>query len=206
MIFLAKIIKRSQQVADLAKSFASIHIFKVYESLTKVPLPKSKYALSCIEACLCTYPGSSGPSRGIIERFLWKNLDHLNSDVVKNVGKCLHLLQQVKGGGVQGVNHKMQWKNYQLQLLGSIHAVYNEMFANCIEMYEDKIEQEHLPWGSQKIEFDPEPVKKAAQMYTRCRNLLTYLITALRYLYYLNSIFFKTNRNKDIDLIINILL
>ncbi|XP_065371016.1 proline-, glutamic acid- and leucine-rich protein 1-like [Calliphora vicina] len=177
---LSKIIKRSPQSPDLAKSFASTHISKVYESLTNVPQSKVKYALSCIETCLRANPGSSGQSRGVIERFLWKNVDHLEDEVVENCGKCLHLLQQIKGGGQQGVNHKTQWKNYQLQLLGGIHTVYNEMFANCIEMYEEKIEDQKLPWEAEQIKFDPEPVKKAAQMYTRCHNMIKYLIIAIR--------------------------
>lgn len=158
----------------------------MYESLVNTPLCKAKYALNCIEICLRTYPGSSGPSRGIIERYLWKNIDHVDNDVAKNCGKCLHLLQQVKGGSVQGINHKTQWKNYQLQLLGGIHAVYNEMFANCIEIYEDKIEQEKLPWEKEQVQFEHEPVNKAAQMYIRCHNLIKYLTIALRY--YQNSI------------------
>ncbi|XP_037813197.1 proline-, glutamic acid- and leucine-rich protein 1 [Lucilia sericata] len=177
---LGKIIKRSLHSPDLAKSFASTHISKVYENLTKVSQFQVKYALSCIETCLRTYPGSSGPSKGVIERFLWKNVDHLDGEVVQNCGKCLHLLQQVKGGGVQGVNHKTQWKNYQLQLMGGIHSVYNEMFSNCVEMYEEKIEQMKLPWEGEQHNFDTEPVKKAAQMYTRCHNMIRYLLIALR--------------------------
>ncbi|KAI8114731.1 glutamic acid and leucine-rich protein 1, Proline [Lucilia cuprina] len=176
---LGKIIKRSLHSTDLAKSFASTHISKVYENLTKVSQFQVKYALSCIETCLRTYPGSSGPSKGVLERFLWKNVDHLDGEVVQNCGKCLHLLQQVKGGGVQGVNHKTQWKNYQLQLIGGIHSVYNEMFSNCAEIYEEKIEQVKFPWEAEQHKFDAEPVRKAAQMYTRCHNMIKYLIIAL---------------------------
>ncbi|XP_046803839.1 uncharacterized protein LOC111684110 [Lucilia cuprina] len=176
---LGKIIKRSIHSTDLAKSFASTHISKVYENLTKVSQFQVKYALSCIETCLRTYPGSSGPSKGLLERFLWKNVDHLDGEVVQNCGKCLHLLQQVKGGGVQGVNHKTQWKNYQLQLIGGIHSVYNEMFSNCAEIYEEKIEQVKFPWEAEQHKFDAEPVRKAAQMYSRCHNMIKYLIIAL---------------------------
>ncbi|KAM7360147.1 proline-, glutamic acid- and leucine-rich protein 1 [Cochliomyia hominivorax] len=178
---LGKLIKRSQQSSELAKSFTSTHIAKVYEILTSASMHFAKYALNCIEICLRTYPGSSGPSRGIIERYLWKYVDHVEVEIVKNCGKCLHLLQQIKGGAVQGINHKTQWKNYQLQLLGGIHVVFNEMFANCTDMYEGNIEQELLPWEKETKQFDLfDPVKKAAQLYIRCRNLIKYLIIALR--------------------------
>lgn len=177
---LNKLVKNSQRIPDMGKAFVNVHISKVYESATNAPTSKTKYALKCIETCLREYPGSSGPFRGVIERFLWKNVDHIDFEVVQNCGKCLHLLQQVKGGGIQGINHKTQWKNYQLQLLGGIHDVYNAMFANCVELYDEKIEKESLPWQSELNEFNDEPVKKSAQMYIRCRNLLAYLSIALR--------------------------
>lgn len=100
--------------------------------------------------------------------------------MIVKCGKCLHYLQQVKGGAALGINYKTQWKNYQLQLIGGIHAIYNDMFANCVELYDDKIETENLPWVFEKIKYDTTPATRAAQMYTKCHNVIKYLEVTLK--------------------------
>lgn len=109
-----------------------------------------------------------------------KLVDNNEEDVVVSCGKCLHLLQQIKGGGVLGINYKTQWKNYQLQLIGGIHATYNELFINCAELYDGKIETENLSGDTEKVKYDIEPVKRTGQIYTKCHNLIKYLEIALR--------------------------
>ncbi|TMW45301.1 hypothetical protein DOY81_009619, partial [Sarcophaga bullata] len=177
---LDKIVQKTQQSSDLSKTFASSYLCKIYENLVSEKTTNINSALKCIESCLRLYPSSSASSRAIIERFLWKIVDNNEEEVVVSCGKCLHLLQQIKGGGVLGISYKTQWRNYQVQLIGGIHDTYNELFVNCVELYDDKIETEKLSWDNEKVKYDVEPVKRTAQMYTRCHNLIKYLEIALR--------------------------
>ncbi|XP_061403048.1 proline-, glutamic acid- and leucine-rich protein 1-like [Musca vetustissima] len=175
---LGKITTKSLQSADLTKSFASGHLSKVYESLNYVPAESVGSALRCVEICLRCYPASSGPSRKTIEKFLAKFQDSLDADIVAYNGKCLHLMQQVSGGEVRSSSHKTQWKNYQTQLVGSLHAVFNDMFASCNEIWDDNIVTDQL--NMEKLVLSDEPVNRAAQLYIRCHNLVQYLIAALK--------------------------
>ncbi|XP_073829505.1 proline-, glutamic acid- and leucine-rich protein 1 [Musca autumnalis] len=175
---LGKITSKSLQSADITKSFASGHLSKIYESLNYVPAESVGHALRCVEICLRNYPASSGPSRKTIEKFLAKFHDSLDADIVAYTGKCLHLMQQVSGGEVRSSSHKSQWKNYQTQLVGSIHAIFNDMFANCNEIWDDNIVNEQL--NMDELVLSDEPVNRAAQLYIRCHNLVQYLIAALK--------------------------
>lgn len=173
-------VQKTQQSPDLSKTFASSFLCKILQNLVNQKTTNINCALKCIETCLLLYPSSSGASRAILERFLWKFVHNNEEDVIARCGKCLHLLQQIKGGGALGINYKTQWKNYQVQLIGGIHATYNELFINCVELYDDKIETENLPWDAERVKYDIEPAKKTAQMYTKCHNLIKYLEIALR--------------------------
>ncbi|XP_058978290.1 proline-, glutamic acid- and leucine-rich protein 1 [Musca domestica] len=175
---LGKITSKSLQSADLTKSFASTHLSKIYESLNYVPAESVSCALRCVEICLRCYPASSGPSRKTIEKFLAKFHDSLDGDIVAYNGKCLHLMQQVSGGEVRSSSHKAQWKNYQTQLVGSIHAIFNDMFAHCNEIWDDNIVTDQL--NMEKLVLSDEPVNRSAQLYIRCHNLIQYLIAALK--------------------------
>ncbi|XP_013113472.2 proline-, glutamic acid- and leucine-rich protein 1 [Stomoxys calcitrans] len=175
---LGKIAFHSLQTPELTKSFATGHLSKVYESLNHVPIECAGPALRCVETCLKLYPASSGPSRRTIEKFVARFHDSLQADIVIYNGKCLHLLQQVSGGEIRSSSHKSQWKSYQTQLVGSIHAIFDDMFANCNEMWDDSVVQEHLTL--EKLELSDEPVNRAAQLYIRYHNLMQYLIVALK--------------------------
>lgn len=175
---LGKIASKSLQSPDLTKSFSTGHLAKVYESLNYVPIANVVSALRCVEICLRLYPASSGPSRKTIEKFLARFHDTLDADIVLYNGKCLHLMQQVSGGEIRSSSHKTQWKTYQTQLVGSIHEIFDVMFANCNEIWDDNVVQEHF--NMEKIELSDEPVNRAAQLYIRYHNLVQYLIVALK--------------------------
>ncbi|XP_055851289.1 proline-, glutamic acid- and leucine-rich protein 1 [Episyrphus balteatus] len=169
---------KSVDIPDLSKAFISNFLNKIYDSLSSVIPLAYQSALECIETCLRLHPGPSGPSRGSIEKFLLKFTDTTDENLSLLSGKCLHLLQQVRGGGVQGISQKAAWQNYQMKLLGSLHSLMDSAFANCTELYDDFVEKEQL--NIAPLVLSDEPVKRAMQIYIRFRNLIRYLIAALR--------------------------
>lgn len=129
--------------------------------------------LKCIQTCLEVYPGPCGSSRTQIQKHILKVIDSTNITLVTEAGKCQHLLQQVRGGGVQGISHKNSWSLYQLQLLGTLHEYFDLLFANTSETSDTPNIPERLPFN--EIDLSPEPVEKAAQILTRCGNLCKFL-------------------------------
>ncbi|XP_055906809.1 proline-, glutamic acid- and leucine-rich protein 1 [Eupeodes corollae] len=175
---LKNLATKSVDIPDLSKAFISNFLNKIYDSLSTVVPCAYQSALECVETCLRLHPGPSGPSRGSIEKFLFKFTDSTDEVLTLWSGKCLHLLQQVRGGGVQGISHKAAWQSYQMKLLGSLHSLMDSAFSNCTELYDDSIEKDQL--NIAPLELSDEPVKRAMQIYIRFRNLVKYLIAALR--------------------------
>ena len=87
-------------------------------------------------------------------------------------------MQQVRGGGVQGQNHKTQWQLYQTKLLGSIHDLLDKAFAKCSELYDEGKETEQLDMTV--LELSNDPVRRIMQIYIRLNNLVSHLEIALR--------------------------
>lgn len=176
---ISDILVRSVHIPDLSKSIASTLLSKIIETVNGTPPECYFAALKCLEACMKHYAGPSGSSRGIIDRFLCSLIDSQNHTLILQSGKCLHLLQQVRGGGVQGISQKNAWSLLQSQLLGSAHRVLNEMYANTIETFDVKID-ELDSLKTSELNLSADPLERATQLTTRFRNLCEYLRIALR--------------------------
>ncbi|KAL9921117.1 proline-, glutamic acid- and leucine-rich protein 1 [Glossina fuscipes fuscipes] len=175
---LKKFAMRCHENCDLSKMFINNYLCKVYESLNNVLEIGIESALRCLEICLRLYAAPSASFQSVIDRFLRKFIDSTDHNIIVYCGKCMHMLQQIRGGGQQGVNHKTRWQEYQNQLVASIHAIFNEMFSNCSETYVGDSSQEI---GNKTIaDLSSEPVRKAAQLHVRAHNVIEYLIIALK--------------------------
>uniref|UniRef100_A0A1A9W861 Pre-rRNA-processing protein RIX1 N-terminal domain-containing protein n=1 Tax=Glossina brevipalpis TaxID=37001 RepID=A0A1A9W861_9MUSC len=176
---LRKFAMKCQENPDLSKMFVTSYLGKVYESVNNVLEIGAESALRCIETCLILYAAPSASFKGLIDKFLKKFIDATDDNVIIYCGKCMHLLQQIRGGGQGGINHKTRWQEYQNQLIASIHTIFNEMFSNCSETYESDNYQE-TGRDMARIDLSNEPVKKVAQLYVRVHNVIQYLIIALK--------------------------
>lgn len=174
------LLAKSIHIPDLGKAISSNLLSKIIESVNGLSPECHLAALKCLENCMKLYAGPSGSSRGIIDRFLANFIDSPNPALVVQSGKCLLQLQQVRGGNVQGTSLKGAWSNLQLQILGSLHVLLNQLFSNATETYDGlNFDEEVTTLKVTELNLSPEPVERATQLLTRFRNLCEYLRIAL---------------------------
>lgn len=177
---IGDILSKSVHIPDLGKAISSNLLSKIIETVNNLPAECHLTALKCLEICMKLYAGPSGASRAIIDRFLAKFIDSTDQALVIYSGKCLLQLQQVRGGNTQGTSVKSAWTNLQSQLLGSLHGLLNQIFANTTETYDGfNFGEEISTLKTTDLNLSPEPVERATQLFTRFKNLCQYLRIAL---------------------------
>lgn len=182
---ISEILVKSVHIPDLGKAIASNLLSKIIESVSGLPAECHLAALKCLETCMKLYAGPSGASRAIIDRFIGTFIDSTNQALVIQSGKCLLQLQQVRGGGGggaggQGISLKGAWSNLQSQLLGNLHLILNQLFANATETYDGfNFDEEITALKTIELNLSPEPIQRAAQLLTRFKNLTNHLRIAL---------------------------
>lgn len=179
-----ELLRRSVHIPDLAKAISSNLLVKIVESIVGVPKQCQLAALACLQLCMELYPGPCGSSRNSIERHLSTFVDQTDAGLVKEAGKCLLLLQQIRGGGNQGVSQKNAWALLQMQLLRTLHGNLDEMYVNTAETFDSGLNGNangdgELQLKFPEIELSPEPITRATQLVTRFNNICQYLRTAL---------------------------
>lgn len=178
------ILEKSVDIPELSKSIASSLLSKIVESVNGVPVQSQLAALKCLETCMKLYPGPCGSSRGHIDRFLSTFVDDVNPINVRQAAKCLHLLQQVRGGNVHGLSQKNAWSLLQSQLIMNLHKTLDQIFANtvesCDEVNYNSNETETFNIKLPELTLSAEPVVRATQLTQRFWNLCQYLRVALR--------------------------
>lgn len=180
---ITKLLYRSVHVPDLAKAITSNLLAKIIDSACGVPAQCQLAALGCLQVCMSLYPGPSGSSRGAIERHLASFVDQADTVLVKEAGKCLLLLQQIRGSGSQGISQKGAWAMLQTQLIGSLHVNFDQIYANTAETYDgghlNGLDGQESLLKVPQLELSPEPMTRATQLVTRFGNLSNYLRVAL---------------------------
>lgn len=176
---ISDILTKSIIIPDLGKTISSTLLSKIIESINGLPSECHFAALKCLEICMKLYSGPSGLSRGIIDRFLCGLVDSTNHSLVLQTAKCLHLLQQVRGGGAQGMSHKGAWYALQSQLLGSLHRTLDDIYANTMETYDGNDTVQMVTLKTTELNLSIEPLERATQLVTRFKNLCEYLRVAL---------------------------
>lgn len=173
---ISDILTRSIHIPELGKAISSNFLSKIIESVNGQSNECHLAALKCLERCMKHYAGPSGSSRAIIERFLLSFIDSSNRAHVIQSGKCLQQLQQVRGGNVQGISQKNAWNQLQMQLLGSLHKILNQIYANTSETFDGyHFDDEIVTLKTTELNLSAEPIERANQLFTRFRNLCDYL-------------------------------
>lgn len=172
---ISTIITRSTAAPDLQKNLSSTLVPKIIETAINCQFDASFFLI--IKSLLQNYPAQCGSSRQAVIKKLWTYVDSLNVQIVADSAKCFHFLQQVRGGGVQGISHKNMWTQYHLQLLGSIHEYFNLLFANTIESSDVSCVADRFDIPN--LTLNDEPLTKASQLTIRCENLICFLRTTL---------------------------
>lgn len=179
------LLERSVHVPELGKSIANNLLGKVIETIGGQSSECRLVALKCIEACMRLYPGPCGSSRAIIERYLDALIDDSDVAVVRQTGRCHHLLQQVRGGGTQGIKSKDAWALLQLKLVHVLHEALDGIYSHTSETADgnslgasDELKKALEKWP--KLSLSAEPVARATALFNRFRNVCEFLRVALR--------------------------
>lgn len=163
-------------IQDLNKTIQNKYIQKVVENITSSKLD-SLEPLKCLEVLLKLHPGTCGISKNSIEAYCKGFVDSKSESCVEQAGKCLHLLQQTRGGGVSGGVYKKCWSEYQTQLLGTLEALFAKMFKSVEDVTIETSRSEKFK--VKELNLSPEPIVKFGQLITRFGNICKFLEVAL---------------------------
>ncbi|KXJ75794.1 hypothetical protein RP20_CCG011025 [Aedes albopictus] len=174
---LKQLLIKSLESSDLNKLAISV-IPKLMDNITSSVDPSTHAAtLDFLETAMRHYPGVTGSAKTRIEDYLYSLVDSEDSQVVERTGRCLLLLQQIRGGGQHGSLHKKTWDEYQCKLVDTIHDLLGTVFAHTPETFDvdENLECLKLP----KLVTDDEPVLAARRIVNRLLNLISYLEEAI---------------------------
>lgn len=172
-----QLLVKSLESSELNKLAVSI-IPKLMDNITSSIDPSTHApTLDFLETAMRHYPGVTGSAKNRIEDYLYSLVDSEDAQVVERTGRCLLLLQQIRGGGQHGGLHKKTWDEYQCKLVDTIHDVLGKVFAHTPETFdvEENLECLKLP----KLATDDEPVISARRIVNRLLNLISYLEEAI---------------------------
>lgn len=95
---LGNIMKKSIHTPELSKAISGNLLSKIIETISYSRTPSTTYfsALKFLEIAMITFAGPCGSSKKNIEMFVLSFVDSQNEELVKQAGKCLQLLQQVR--------------------------------------------------------------------------------------------------------------
>ncbi|XP_077286805.1 proline-, glutamic acid- and leucine-rich protein 1 [Arctopsyche grandis] len=143
LFVIREILEASSKIHELERNVVSASLSDLVDNLTKIPPEIHSSALSCLHVLLSKHSKASGAHKTSIEKFIVQFLDCDNKQIVSLAAKCAHLLQQVRGGGEQGVNHKVAWRNQFELCIKSCHIIVKEIqsisgdSSNTISFFED---------------------------------------------------------------------
>lgn len=153
-----EILAKSVHIPELGEAISNSLLSKIIESVIGLP-PECHLA---------------------IERFLSQFVDSTNRPGVIHIAKCWLQLQQVRGGSAQGTSVKIAWTTFQSQILGRLHGIMNQLFANATETFDGyNFDEEIITLNVAELNLSREPVDRATQLSMRFRYLCDYLRIAL---------------------------
>lgn len=180
---LGQLLRKSVHVPDLAKSMSNTLLAKLIEALLQLPAAVHGEALQLLELTQRLYPGAAMLSRSATESWIVSFVDSGDEQLVRRSGRCLHLLQQTRGGGgTGGTAHKAAWTALQRQLVAELHQLLDVIYANTPEVIDARTDDDEA--GAAKFQLpelrlSDEPVQRIAQLVQRFRNVCDYLRSAL---------------------------
>ncbi|XP_059621062.1 proline-, glutamic acid- and leucine-rich protein 1-like [Phlebotomus argentipes] len=175
---LGKIIVKSSDAKELMKAIGITYLSRLVMNLVDAPKNCHLSALLCLQTCLTHYGGQCSPLQGRIERFILAFVDTEDDRLALEAGKCLLLMQQLSGGGVQGVNHHKAWGRLQNRLLVSLYDTLSAIFGSNVaarETAEATDDSLTLP----EIDMSAGPLKRIMNLIQRFKNLTTFFSVAL---------------------------
>uniref|UniRef100_A0A336MUC4 CSON007010 protein n=1 Tax=Culicoides sonorensis TaxID=179676 RepID=A0A336MUC4_CULSO len=173
------LIERSIEAHEFHKQISHSIIQKIFEAAYDPGEAAECNAINCVNQCMISYPGPSGPSKNIVEKIAFKYIDSSNTELVRGAAISLLLMQQTRSGGEAKVMHEKYFTEYHVQIIGSLHYYCNILFENVDENYDVDQDSDEEKLKLPDLRFSHEPVSKTAQLSQRIINLLIFLREAI---------------------------
>ncbi|CAG9807460.1 unnamed protein product [Chironomus riparius] len=140
---LTKLIIITAQHPDMHKIVQSKYVSKIIDSITTNQL--SIPSLQCLAVCMRENNGPSGIYKNKIYDFCVASVDIMDPVINNLTGKCLHLLQQTRGGSIGGQAYKKNWAEYHTKLLYSMEELFINLLQTGDSVSSGKSERLKLP-------------------------------------------------------------
>lgn len=170
---LGKIVSKCSDAKELAKTIATTFATRVVQNIVESPKVCQLAALQCLGVFLQHCGGACSPLQSRIEKFIVTFADAQDESLTIEAGRCLLLLQQLSGGGVQNVNHQKSWGRLQTRLLGSLSETL------CMIFDEDSPSDVDISFPLAEIDLSAGPLKRIVDLVQRFKNLSTFFSVAL---------------------------
>lgn len=174
------LLHKSAHIPELSKSFSNTLLAKIAEALIGLPASAHRAGLAVLEQAQRQYPGAVCIAREPVEQWILSFVDSPDAQLVGQSARCLHLMQQTRGGGgTAGDAHKVAWSKLQCGLLAQLHQLLDAIYANTPEVMDAVRAQDVKEVRLPVLELSDEPVVRYGQLVQRFRNVCEYLRCAL---------------------------
>lgn len=177
---LSLLLHKSAHVPELSKALSNTLLAKIADAVLAVPPASHRAALALLEQAQRLYPGAVSIARATVEQWILSFADSADEQLVRQSARCLHLLQQTRGGGGQaGAAHKIAWQQLQAGLLAQLHQLLDALYANVPEVMDACQAHGVKAVPLAELALSDEPVARYGQLAQRFRNVCEYLRCAL---------------------------
>lgn len=173
---LTKLIIITSQHPDMHKIIQGKYVSKIIDSIMNNPLSIS--TLQCLAVCMKEYNGPSGIFKNKIYDYCVASVDIVDPVINNLSGKCLHLLQQTRGGSVGGAAYKKNWAEYHEKLLNTIEELIINLLQTGESVSSGKSERLKLPESSESMKNVPL-MYSHQERFIRFQNICIFLNVSL---------------------------
>lgn len=152
--------------------YVSKVIEKIMSTSPSVP------ALQCLQTCLKEYGGTCGIFKNKIFNYCIASVDKNDLALSSHSAKCLHFLQQSRGGSTDGNAHKKNWAEYHEKVLNTLKESFNCLLQTGESTSTGKSERLKLPEKAEVKKNMPQ-MYMHQENFTRFQNICILLNTSL---------------------------
>lgn len=171
---LSKLIIITTQHPDMHKIIQGKYLSKIIDCIISNAITVS--TLECLAACLKEYSGTCGIFKNKIYDYCISSIDTMDSSLNGQSGKCLHLLQQTRGG----TTHKKNWAEYHEKLLNTLEELFINLLQTGESINSGKSERLKLPEDAETKKNLPL-LYKNQERFIRFQNICIFLNVSLVY-------------------------
>jgi proline/glutamate/leucine-rich protein 1 len=173
---LTKLMIIASQHPDMNKIIQGKYVTKIIDSITTNPL--SIPSLQCLAVCMKEFNGPSGIFKNKIYDYCVASIDIMDPVINTLSGKCLHLLQQTRGGSIGGTAYKKNWAEYHEKMLNTMEELFINLLQTGDSVSSGKSERLKLPESAESKKNMPL-MYSHQERFMRFQNICTFLNVSL---------------------------